>query len=167
MMDEHEDDSRLIWRLANGDGAALEPLMERWGDALVDTCFRAVRDAQQALDLYAEVCAEAYARLRYGTESLPEAFGPWAVGVIGDVLSTAAEEEHIPVRARGRLKLPPVRFTAADIDRLEALRDPGALHDARVQLPRDFSAAADRMLLGVPDPARLSRIRSSTQREEQ
>jgi hypothetical protein len=42
------------------------------------------------------------------------------------------------------------------------LRDPNTLRDARAELPPNFSAAADRMLLRVPEPAALSRIQLST-----
>jgi DNA-directed RNA polymerase specialized sigma24 family protein len=158
---QEHDASTLIWRLAHGDGESLEPLMERWGDPLLETCFRAVRDPVLAFDLYAEVCAEAYVRLRCGTVRRPAAFGPWAVEMIGDVLAVAASEGRIPIRARTRMKLAPVRFSGTDIERLDALRDPQTLHDARDRLPRDFSAAADRMLLDVPSPAVMSRIRTS------
>jgi DNA-directed RNA polymerase specialized sigma24 family protein len=162
---EHDhDDNRLCWELAHGNGTALEPLMERWGDPIAETCFRALRDAERALDLYAEVCAEAYGRLRFGTRPLPESFGPWAVEIIGDVLKTAAEEGQIPTRARVRMNLPPAGITQADLVRLESLRDPPALRAAREALPRDFSAAADRMLLRVPEPSALSRIRPSSPR---
>ena len=155
------DDSTLVWRLAHGDGGSLGPLMERWGDPLLETRFRAARDPHLSLDLYAQVCAEGYLRLRYGTVRRPTAFGPWAVDVIGDVLATAASEARIPTRARSRMKLPALRFSGTDIERLNALRDPRTLHDARERLPRDFSAAADRMLLDVPSLVVLSRIHPS------
>lgn len=76
-MEPMQDDASLVFRLAHGEGSALEPLMEVWGDHLVDTCFRALRDAVRALDLYAEVWATIYDRVRYGTQPLPQAFGPW------------------------------------------------------------------------------------------
>jgi DNA-directed RNA polymerase specialized sigma24 family protein len=158
---EQHDDTDLIRGLANGDGTALEPLMERWGDAIVDTCFRALRDAERACDLYVEVWAEAYQRIRLGTERLPESFGPWAVGIIASVLTTAAEEGRIPVRARRRMKLAPTPPAAVELARLERLRDPTTVREARAELPRDFSAAADRMLLRVPEPTTLSRIQLS------
>ena len=85
--------------------------------------------------------------------------------MIGDVLSAAAEQGCVPVGARLRMKLAQIRFTETDIDGLEALRDPTARHDAREELPRDFSAAADRMLLGVPHLAALNRIRPAMLRE--
>lgn len=159
---EQRDDTHLVRELASGNGAALEPLMERWGDAIVDTCFRAVRDGERAYDLYGEVWAEAYMRIRLGTERLPESFGPWAVGIIGSVLKTAAEEGRIPVRARMRMKLAPTPPAVAELARLEHLRDPTTLRDARAELPPNFSAAADRMLLRVSEPAALSRIQLST-----
>lgn len=161
-MDQHAVDDDLIWRLAHGDGAALEPLMERWGDPVVDTCFRALRDAARAHDLYGEVWAEIYVRIRLGTEPLPTSFGPWAVGIVGDVLRTAAQEGRIPIRARLRMKLSATPPTAAELASLEKLRDPAELRAARDELPRDFSAAADRMLLDMPEPMALSRIQLPT-----
>lgn len=160
MQTEHDDDA-LIWRLANGDGAALEPLMERWGDPIADTCFRALRDAEQAVDLCGEVWAEIHFRIRAGTDPLPRAFGPWAVGVIGELLQAAAEEGRIPVRARLRMRLSAPALTGAELARLDSLRDAAILRAARDELPRDFSAAADRMLLHMPQPTALARIRPS------
>lgn len=81
-----EDDASLVSRLAHGEGSALEPLMDVWGDHLLDTCFRALRDAERACDLYAEVWATIYDRIRYGTQSFPRAFGPWAVEIIADLV---------------------------------------------------------------------------------
>ena len=162
-MEPMQDDASLVFRLAHGEGSALEPLMEVWGDHLVDTCFRALRDAVRALDLYAEVSATIYDRVRYGTQPLPQAFGPWAVAIIANLLDIAASEGRIPNRARHRMKLAPPSPTAADIEHIDALRDPNAVRIARDELPRDFSAAADRMLLHMPGPAAMSRIRASAE----
>jgi len=85
------------------------------------------------------------------------------VEIIADVLDVAASEDRIPNRARLRLKLAPPSPTAADIGRIEALREPYAVRAARDELPRDFSAAADRMLLRMPGPAAISRIRPSAE----
>ncbi len=158
-----QDDASLVSRLAHGEGSALEQLMEAWGDHLLDTCFRALRDAGRALDLYAEVWATIYDRIRYGTQPLPQTFGPWAVEVVADLLDMAASEGRIPDRARRRMKLAPPSPTAADIECIDALRDPNAVRAARDELPRDFSAAADRMLLRMPGPAAISRIRPSAE----
>jgi hypothetical protein len=51
--------------------------------------------------------------------------------------------------------------TPNEMERLERLRDPTASREARSALPRDLSAAADIMLLGVPEPFALKRIRPS------
>jgi DNA-directed RNA polymerase specialized sigma24 family protein len=163
-MDPMQDNASLLYRLAHGEGSALEPLMEVWGDHLLDTCFRALRDAGRALDLYAEVWATIYDQIRYGTQSLPRSFGPWAVEIIADLLAMAASEGRIPNPARHRMKLAPRSPTMADIERIDALRDPTAGRMARDELPRDFSAAADRMLLHMPGPAVISRIRPSAER---
>jgi len=157
-----EDDDDLIWRLANGDGAALEPLMERWADPIADTCFRVLRDAERAWDLYGEVWAEVYVRIRVGTEPLPKSFALWVVGVVGDVVRAATREGRVPIRARLRMKLSVGRASAAELARLDSLRDPAALRAARAAAPRDFSAAADRMLLRMPEPTALSRIQLHT-----
>jgi hypothetical protein len=162
--DALNDDDRLVWQLAHGDGRALEPLMERWGDPVAETCFRAPRDAQRSYDLYAEVWAEAYQRIRLGTGGLPDAFGPWIVEVIGDLLAKAAGGGRIPVTARARMKPATVPLTPDDLAKLESLRDPLAQHDARAALPRDFSAAADRMLLDMPTPEALAGIELSSYR---
>lgn len=61
------------------------------------------------------------------------------------------------------MKLAPPSPTAADIEHIDALRDPNAVRIARDELPRDFSAAADRMLLHMPGPAAMSRIRASAE----
>lgn len=160
-MDQEGSDDDVIWRLANGDGTALEPLMERWGGHVIDTCFRVFRDPERAADLYAEVWAEIYLRIRLGTESLPRSFGPWAVEVIFDVVRDASEEGSVPVRARLRMRLSTPSATAAELSALAGLRDPVTLRAAREGLPRSFSAAADRMLLAMPEPAAMSRIRPS------
>jgi len=135
--------------------------MERWGDPVVDTCFRVFRDAERAVELYAEAWAEIYLRVRLGTARLPRSFGPWAVGVVGEVVEHAADEGRISVRARLRMRLSAPPVTATELAALAALRDPAALRAARESLPRDFSAAADRMLLAMPEPTALSRIRPS------
>ena len=158
-----QDDASLVSRLAHGEGSALEPLMEVWGDHLLDTWFRALRDARRALDLYGEVWATIYDRLRYGTQPLPKAFGPWAVEIIADLLEMAASEGRIPDRARHRMKLAPHSATAADIERIDALCEPNLVRAARGELPGDFSAAADRMLLRMPGPTAISRIRPSAE----
>jgi len=137
--------------------------MELWGDHLLGTCFRALRDPGRALDLYAEVWATIYDRIRYGTQPLPKAFGPWAVEIIANLLDLAASEGRIPNRARHRMRLAPSSPMAADIERIDALRDPHLVRAARDELPRDFSAAADRMLLRMPGPAAISRIRPSVE----
>jgi hypothetical protein len=162
--ESRDDDDRLVWQLAHGDVRALEPLMERWGDPVAETCFRALRDARRSYDLYAEVWAEAYQRIRLGTGGLPDAFGPWIVELIGDLLAKAAGSGRIPVSARARMKLVTVQLTPDDLAQLESLRDPLAQHDARAALPRDFSAAADRMLLDMPTPDALAGIELSSYR---
>lgn len=162
-MEPMQDDASLVFRLAHGEGSALEPLMELWGDHLLDTCFRALRDAVRASDLYAEVWATIYDRIRYGTQPLPRAFGPWAVEIIADLLDTAAIEGRIPNRARHRMKLAPFSPTAGEVERIDALRDPNVVRAAHDELPRDFSAAADRMLLHMPRPAAISRIRPNAE----
>jgi hypothetical protein len=81
------------------------------------------------------------------------------VDVIADLLDAAASEGQIPSRARHRMKVAPPSPTAADIERIDALRDSHVVRVARDELPRDFSAAADRMLLHMPGPAAISRIR--------
>jgi hypothetical protein len=160
-MEPMQVDASLVFRLAHGEGSALEPLMEVWGDHLFDTCFRALRDAVRASDLYAEVWATIYDRIRYGTQSLPQAFGPLAVEIIAELLDIAASEGRIPTRARHRMKLAPFSPTATEVERIDALRDPNVVRGAREELPRDFSAAADRMLSRMPGPAAISRIRPS------
>lgn len=160
-MEPMQDDASLVSQLSHGDGSALGPLMEVWGDPVLETCFRALRDAGRAFDLHAEVWATIYDRIRYGTQPLPRAFGPWAVEIIADVLAMAASEGRIPNRARHRMKLAPFSPAAADIERIGALRDPSVARAARDELPRDFSAAADRMLLHMPGPAAMTRIRHS------
>jgi len=164
-MEPMQDDASLVSRLAHGEGSVLESLMELWGDHLIDTCFRALRDAGLALDVYAELWATIYDRIRYGTQPLPQAFGPWAVEIIADLLDIAASEGRIPSRARCRMKLAPPSPTAADIERIDALGDPNVVRAARDELPRDFSAAADRMLLHMPGPAAISRICPSRERD--
>jgi DNA-directed RNA polymerase specialized sigma24 family protein len=159
-----DEDDRLVWQLAHGDGRALEPLMERWGDPVAETCFRALRDARRSYDLYAEVWAEAYQRIRFGAGGLPDGFGPWIVEVIGDLLANAAGSGRIPVTARARMKLATVPLTPDELAQLERLRDSLAQHDARAALPRDFSAAADRMLLNMPTPEALAGIELSSYR---
>ena len=158
IVDTRHDDETLVWRLANGDGAALEPLMDRWGDPIIDTCLRALRDAERVVDLCGEVWAEIYFRVRAGTEPLPRAFGPWAAGVIGELVTSAPGEGRIPIPARLRMRLLTTAATTAELARLATLSDPGPLRAASEELPRDFSAAADRMLLNMPEPTALSRI---------
>ena len=111
------------WRRARAVDGAL-------GRSVVDTCFRVFRDAERAVELYAEAWAEIYLRVRLSTARLPRSFGPWAAGVVGEVVEHAADEGRIPVHARE-------------------------------SLPRDFSAAADRMLLAMPEPAALNRVQPS------
>jgi DNA-directed RNA polymerase specialized sigma24 family protein len=159
-VDQH-DDSRLLRDLADGNDAALVPLMERYGDAIVETCFRATRDPLLALDLYSEVWAEACWRLRLPASRPPDSAGPWLVHLIGEVLDDAKAQERMPSGARARLRLRATTVTHNDIERLECLRDPTASREARHDLPRDVSAAADIMLLRVPEPFALKRIRPS------
>ena len=159
-MDQH-DDSRLLRELADGDDAALVPLMERYGDAVVETCFRATRNALLALDLYSEVWAEANWRLRLPATPLPEAAGPWLVHLVGEVLEVAKTKERIPSRARTWMRMRATTVTRKEIERLERLRDPTTSREARSALPRDLSAAAEIMLLKVPDPFALRRISPS------
>jgi hypothetical protein len=159
-VDQH-DDSRLLRDLADGNDAALEPLMERYGDAIVETCFRATRDALLAVDLYAEVWAEATWRLRLPASTPPEAAGAWLVHLVGEVLDVANAQQRIPSRARAWRGVRPTTVTQRELERLERLRDAAESRAARSALPRDLSAAADIMLLGVPEPFALKRIRRS------
>jgi hypothetical protein len=84
--------------------------------------------------------------------------------VIGDLLAQAAGSGRIPVTARARMKLATVPLTPDELAQLERLRDPLAQHDALAALPRDFSAAADRMLLDMPTPDALAGIELSSYR---
>jgi DNA-directed RNA polymerase specialized sigma24 family protein len=154
-------DDQLLQRLQRGYGVALEPLMERWGDAVISTCFRALRDARRACDLYAEVWAEVYVRMRFGTARRPESLGPWLVEIIGELLQQAAVDGGIPSAARHRIRLAPATPSAEELAKIELPTDETELRVARNPLPRAFSAAADLMLLQMPGPASINRIRPS------
>ena len=160
--DLHPDhDGALVWRLAHGDATALEPLMRRWGEPVLETCYRALRDAPRTFDLYGEVWAEAHRRIPQGTERLPADVGSWLVEVIGAVLETAAADGRIPGHARARMGLATTSPTAAELAQIDELRDPRTLRETRERLPRDFSAAADRMLLRMPSPSAIGHIAPS------
>jgi hypothetical protein len=120
-----------------------------------------MRDAARAYDLCAEVWAEICARICLGPATLPQAFGCWAVEVIADVLTAAAEKGEIPAQTRHRMGLVQPQPTDAEIRRIDQLRHPDELRAARDELPRDFSAAADRMLLNMPGPVAMLKIQSS------
>src|ERR1700722_11478751 len=122
-MVEDDEDIRLIRHLADGRGEALEPLMEQWGDPVIETCFRALRDAERTFDLYGEVWASVYERIRIRGQ-IPEPFESWLIDVIDAVVHAAAHLGRIPLEARLRMRTPPVKITAADLALLEALRDP-------------------------------------------
>lgn len=161
MVENDDEDIRLIRDLADGRGEALEPLMQRWGDPVIETCFRALRDEARTFDLYGEVWATVDERIRIRGQ-IPQLFDSWLVGVIDAVVRAAARAGRIPTEARLRMKLPTVKITAADLALLKALRDPATQREARELLPREFSAAADRMLGRLPGPSELSRITLST-----
>ena len=54
------------------------------------------------------------------------------------------------------------KVSEAELALLEALRDPATQREAREALPREFSAAADRMLGRLPGPSALSLVKLST-----
>jgi DNA-directed RNA polymerase specialized sigma24 family protein len=161
MVEDDDEDIRLISGLADGRGEALEPLMEHWGDPVIETCFRALRDVERTFDLYGEVWASVYERIRIRGQ-IPDSFESWLVDVIDAVVRAAAGAARIPIEARLRMRMPQVKITAADLALLEALRDPATQREAREALPREFSAAADRMLGRLPGPSTLSHIKLST-----
>lgn len=132
--------------------------MERYGDAVAESCFRATRNATMAFDVYGEVWAEAYRQLRLPRVVLPERVGPWLVRLIGPALEDAAKTGRVPTRARSWMGVPARTLNQGELARLERLRAPGELREARERLPGDLSAAADIMLLQVPPPHVLQRI---------
>jgi hypothetical protein len=159
---QSDEDERLVWRLSQGDPAAFEPLMERWGDAVLDTCFRALHDADRACDLYGEVWADVFMRLCLGTGRIPPEVGEWLVSIIEELIAAAACTGRIPQAAGSRLRLTPAAPTAAERIAIGRLAHHAALRSARDELPPGFSAAADLMLLRMPRPALVSRIQPST-----
>lgn len=154
-------DLTLLRALAHGDASAFEPLMERWGDPVLDTCFRALHDTERACELYVEVWAEVYVRMRYGAARIPDALETWIVGIIGELVEQAASTGRIPTSSRNRMRIAPSHPSELEIQEINRLDNPSDLREVREALPREFSAAADLMLLRMPGPNTLSKVRSN------
>ena len=112
----HEDDEALFGRLLDGDGDALRPLMERYGDALTLYANGYVRDIDAAEDIMIEAYSRVLARrprLRGG------GFKPY-------LYKTARNLALRHIRLRGRfMGLDELRGEPEDVARVEddILRD--------------------------------------------
>jgi RNA polymerase sigma-70 factor (ECF subfamily) len=117
-------------------------------------------DAEAAADLTAETFAAALE----GLERFDETKGPavaWLFGIADKKLRQLLRRGRVDRRARNRLRLDPVRFDEGGYERVEALRDIGAMVEplttALASLPQSVRRAVELRVLDQLEYATVAR----------
>jgi RNA polymerase sigma-70 factor (ECF subfamily) len=118
------DDAGLLAAAAAGEEAAFEVFYRRWLPVVLRFHLRRTRSREVALDLTAETFAAVVVGCR-GFDVRRGSAAAWLFGIAEHKLNDSLRRTRVEDSARRRLRLEPVVFDDADLDRVEELAGAG------------------------------------------
>lgn len=143
-IDAGPDDEWAMARLAEGDGSALDELMERWAESVARFLARMVGDSEVATDLAQEAFVRVYeARRRFRAGS---SFRAWLFTIAANLARN---------HNRWRARHPAERLGSAEGEGIPDPADTRPGPDAEVER-RELAAAVRAAVSRLPDDLRLA-----------